>query len=100
MFMGFSREEYWSRLPFPTPRDLPYPGIDPKSCTSPAFALGFGKEPSGKTGTTWEAQWTCLNADGEGKSRGEAGGGGKRCNVGQAGPERHPGSQITSPGRN
>ena len=25
--MEFSRQEYWSRLPFPTPRDLPHPGI-------------------------------------------------------------------------
>ena len=27
--MGFSRQEYWSRLPFPSPRDLPNPGIEP-----------------------------------------------------------------------
>ena len=32
--MGFSREEYWSRLPFPPPGDLPDPGIKP---TSPAL---------------------------------------------------------------
>ena len=31
--MGFSRQEYWSRLPFPSPGDLPDPGIEP---TSPA----------------------------------------------------------------
>jgi len=29
--MGFSRQEYWSGLPFPSPRDLPYPGIKPWS---------------------------------------------------------------------
>ena len=29
--MKFSRQEYWSRLPFPSPRDLPNPGIEPKS---------------------------------------------------------------------
>ena len=28
LFMGFSRQEYWSGLPFPSPRDLPYPGIE------------------------------------------------------------------------
>ena len=28
---GFSRQEYWSGLPFPSPRDLPYPGIEPRS---------------------------------------------------------------------
>ena len=27
--MGFSRQEYWSGLPFPAPRDLPDPGIEP-----------------------------------------------------------------------
>ena len=29
--MGFSRQEYWSGLPFPSPGDLPDPGIEPKS---------------------------------------------------------------------
>ena len=29
--MGFSRQEYWSRLPFPPPRGLPNPGIGPES---------------------------------------------------------------------
>ena len=29
--MGFSRQEYWSELPFPSPRDLPNPGIEPES---------------------------------------------------------------------
>ena len=33
LFMGFSRQEYWSRLPFPSPKDLPNPGIDPRSPT-------------------------------------------------------------------
>ena len=28
--MGFSREEYWSGLPFPSPEDLPKPGIEPR----------------------------------------------------------------------
>ena len=27
LFMGFSRQEYWSGLPFPPPEDLPNPGI-------------------------------------------------------------------------
>ena len=34
--MGFSRQEYWSGLPFPSPEDLPDPGIEPRS---PAFYL-------------------------------------------------------------
>ena len=29
--MGFSRQEYWSVLPFPSPGDLPDPGIEPRS---------------------------------------------------------------------
>ena len=29
--MGFSRQEYWSGLPCPSPGDLPYPGIEPRS---------------------------------------------------------------------
>ena len=35
--MGFSRQEYWRGLPFPTPGDLPVPGIEPDSA-SPALA--------------------------------------------------------------
>ena len=36
--MRFSRQEYWSELPFPSPGDLPDPGIEPKSLMSPALA--------------------------------------------------------------
>ena len=36
--MGFSRQESWSGLPFPSPGDLPDPGIEP---VSPALAGGF-----------------------------------------------------------
>ena len=39
--MGFSREEYWSGLPFSPPEDLPDPGIEPTSLVSPALAGGF-----------------------------------------------------------
>ena len=39
--MGFSRQEYWSGLIFPTPRDLPDWGITPISLMSPALASGF-----------------------------------------------------------
>ena len=37
--MGFSRQEYWSGLPFPSPGDLPDPGIKPRSPTLEADAL-------------------------------------------------------------
>ena len=39
--MGFSKQEYWSRLPFPTPGDLPDPEIEPMSLASPALAGRF-----------------------------------------------------------
>ena len=39
--MGFSRQEYWSGLPFPSPRHLPRPGIEPESLKSPALAGEF-----------------------------------------------------------
>ena len=39
--MGFSRQKYWSRLPFPPPEDLPYPGIELKFLISPALAIRF-----------------------------------------------------------
>ena len=44
--MEFSRQEYWSGLPFASPEDLPKPGINPLSL---ALAGGFfTTEPSGK----------------------------------------------------
>ena len=39
--MGFFRQEYWSGLPFPTPGDLPDPGVEPESPVSPALASRF-----------------------------------------------------------
>ena len=44
--MGFSRQEYQSGLPFPSPGDLPNPGIEPGSPTLEADALT--SEPPGK----------------------------------------------------
>ena len=44
--MGFSRQEYWSGLPFPSPGDLPNPGIKPRSPTFQADSLP--SEPPGK----------------------------------------------------
>ena len=39
--MGFSRQEYWNGLSFPSPGDLLDPGIKPVSLVSPALAGGF-----------------------------------------------------------
>ena len=44
--MGFSRQEYWSGLPFPSPEDLPDPGVKPRSPALQADALT--SEPPGK----------------------------------------------------
>ena len=46
----FSKQEYWSGLPFPSPGDLLNPGIEPWSLTSPALARVFFI-----TSTNWEA---------------------------------------------
>ena len=43
--IGFSRQEYWSRLPFPSPGDLPNPGIEPQSPALQVDALP--SEPTG-----------------------------------------------------
>ena len=39
--LGFSRQEYWSGLPYPPPGDPPDPGIEPRSLMSPALAGGL-----------------------------------------------------------
>ena len=44
--MGFSRQEYWSKLPFPSPGDLPDPGIEPGCPALQADSLP--SEPPGK----------------------------------------------------
>ena len=43
--MGFSRQEYWSGLPFPSPEDLPDPGIKPVSLMSPAWWIFLPPAP-------------------------------------------------------
>ena len=47
--MGFSRQECWSGLPFPSPGDLPNPGIEPRSPALQTDALP--SEPPGKLHT-------------------------------------------------
>ena len=49
--MGFSRQEYWSGLPFPSLGDLPHPGIDLMPLISPGLTGEFFT-----TSTTEEAQ--------------------------------------------
>ena len=54
---GFSRQEYWSGLPFPPPGDLPDAGIEPVSLMSPALAGSFFT-----TNATWEAPYVPYSA--------------------------------------
>ena len=46
--MGFSKQEYWSGLPFPSPGDLPDPGI--KSRSPALLADALPSEPPGNSG--------------------------------------------------
>ena len=51
LYMGFSRQEYWSGLPCSPPGDLSNPGIEPTSLTSPLLQVGsLPLVPSGKPG--------------------------------------------------
>ena len=52
---GFSRREYWYGLPFPSPEDLPDPGIEPRSSASQEDSLLF--ELQGKTITGEESKF-------------------------------------------
>ena len=56
--MGFSRQEYWSGLPFPSPGDLPDAGTEPMSLVSPTLACGFFT-----TSITWEALIYRMSCD-------------------------------------
>ena len=51
--LGFSRQEYWTRLSCPSPEHLPYPGIEPVSLMSPATGRCFFLFVF-TTITTWE----------------------------------------------
>ena len=74
--MGFSRQEYWSGLPFPPPGDLPNPGIEPGSPTLQADSLQ--SEPPGKPkitgvgslsysrGTSWPGNRTVVSCTASG----------------------------------
>ena len=55
--MGFSRQEYWSGVPFPSPGDPPYPGVEPGSPALWADALS--SKPPGKPHTMWKSLYKC-----------------------------------------
>ena len=55
MSRGFSKQENWIGLPFPSPEDLPDPGIKPTSFRSPALAGRFFT-----TTVAWESRLNCC----------------------------------------
>ena len=60
--IGFSSQEYQSRLPFPPLGDLPDPGIKPQSLVSPALVGGFSTiEPPGKPQNVYYCTFNLLN---------------------------------------
>ena len=97
--MEFSRQEYWSGLLFPSPGDLPEPGIEPRSPALQADALPpellgkptktyrmWLKPHSGKSvtlknfivkkerGIPWQSQWSgtwCFHCQGPGSNPGQ-----------------------------
>ena len=59
---GFSRQEYWSGLPWPPPGELPDPETEPASLTSPALAAGsLPLAPPGKPYTMAEGHKSHLH---------------------------------------
>ena len=62
--MGFSRQEYWSGLPFPSPGGLPDPGIEPRSPALQADALT--SEPPGKAALQIAKERREVKSKGEG----------------------------------
>ena len=91
--MGFPRQKYWSGLPFPSPGDLPDPGIE---LASPALAgRFFTTEPPGKpTSFTWS--YGNHGGGAEEESWGMSGGGGGGRLVGSAAETVYQSVQIFS----
>ena len=58
--MAFSRQEYWNGLPFPSPGDIPYLGIEPGSPTLQADALPSESGRSPGEGNGNPLQYSCL----------------------------------------
>ena len=61
--MEFSRQEYWSELPFPPSGDLPNPWLKPMSHVTPALAgtAAPGKAKHRESSNTWEEQiWNLI----------------------------------------
>ena len=87
--MEFSRQEYWSGLPFCSPRDLPHPGIKPASLASLALAGRFVT-----TSATWEAWRKCQDLR---KSGGKTLGVCRRDMAAKCGPPEEPSELYECP---
>ena len=75
--MEFSRQEYWSGLPFPSPGDLPNPAIEPEFL---ALAGGFfPTEPPGKPAETYTEARQYEHTDTQGGGRVKTGEGMEWC---------------------
>jgi len=70
--MEFSRQGYWSGLPFSSPGDLPNPGIEPRSLTLQADALL--SEPPGKPNIRGPKAYPMGTTQRDGMGREEGGG--------------------------
>ena len=63
--VGFPRQEYWSELPFPSPVDLPDPGVEPASpvlagfLTTPHLCIHLYTEKMILTETNFPDGWMC-----------------------------------------
>ena len=74
--MGFSRQAYWSGLPFPSPGELPNPGIEPRSLAFQADSFPAelsGHPKNSKTGTSVVVQWLRFHLPVQGGRREGAG---------------------------
>ena len=68
--MGFSRQEYWSGLPFPSPGDLPNPGTEPglPNCRQTLYCLSHQGSPSKYSQRPKIRRQLCRRSTGRGKS--------------------------------
>ena len=81
--MGFSRQQYWSGLPFPSVGDFPHPGIEPMSLTSPALAGRFFT-----TNATWELQFLRVGGIGAKRATWRSTRSGQEAEIGLRGKHR------------
>ena len=62
MSVEFSRQEYWSGLPFPSPGDLPSPGIKPGALELQVDVYCFNYYGSTRPQTGWKQKVDCVDS--------------------------------------